>query len=144
MSRDSTTPGRARVRGRALWRPQAARRDEPDMTGPAARRSRGRTPVLSRERQAIAPDTTCAAWRVAVRSGAGWHAGPCPPGRQSGRLGREAACLPGEIMTEVSATVPGDAPGDVLAVFAELTRRPLPDGLVRTELLAGRDGDRKI
>ena len=51
--------------------------------------------------------------------------------------------MPGEIMTEVSATAPGGA-GDVLAAFAELTRRPLPDGLVRTELLAGRDGDWKI
>jgi hypothetical protein len=38
----------------------------------------------------------------------------------------------------------GARAGDVPAAFAEPTRRPLPDGLVRTELLAGRDGDWKI
>jgi hypothetical protein len=52
--------------------------------------------------------------------------------------------MPGEIMTEVSAIVPGERVGDVPAAFAELARRPLPDGLLRTELLAGRDGEWKI
>jgi quinol monooxygenase YgiN len=52
--------------------------------------------------------------------------------------------MPGEIMTEVSATVPGERTDDVLAAFAELTQRPLPEGLLRTELLAGRDGEWKI
>jgi hypothetical protein len=50
----------------------------------------------------------------------------------------------GEIMTEVSAIVPGERADEVPAAFAELTRRPLPDGLLRTELLAGRDGEWKI
>ncbi len=52
--------------------------------------------------------------------------------------------MSGEIMTEVSATVPAERADEVTAAFAELTQRPLPDGLLRTELLAGRDGEWKI
>ena len=52
--------------------------------------------------------------------------------------------MPGEIMTEVSAIVAGERTGDVLAAFTELAQRPLPDGLLRTELLKGRDGEWKI
>lgn len=52
--------------------------------------------------------------------------------------------MSGEIMTEVSATVPAERVGAVPAAFAELARRPLPDGLLRTELLAGPDGEWKI
>jgi len=48
------------------------------------------------------------------------------------------------IMTEVSAVVPPDRADDVAAAFAELLQRPLPDGLIRTELLAGRDGEWKV
>lgn len=50
----------------------------------------------------------------------------------------------GEIMTEVSAIVAGERADNVPAAFAELAQRPLPDGLLRTELLAGRDGEWKI
>jgi hypothetical protein len=52
--------------------------------------------------------------------------------------------MPGEIMTEVTATVPGDSADDVPAAFAEPTPRSLSDGVFRTELLAGRDGGWKI
>ncbi len=52
--------------------------------------------------------------------------------------------MPGEIMTEVTATVSAERVSDVPAAFAELAQRPLPDGLLRTELLAGRDGEWKI
>jgi hypothetical protein len=52
--------------------------------------------------------------------------------------------MPGEIMTEVSAILPAECASDVPAAFAELTHRPLPDGLLRTELLAGPDGEWKI
>lgn len=52
--------------------------------------------------------------------------------------------MSGEIMTEVGAIVPRDRADDVPVAFAELTRRALPDGLLRTELLAGRDGEWKI
>jgi hypothetical protein len=52
--------------------------------------------------------------------------------------------MSGEIMTEVSAVVPQERADDVPAAFAELAQRPLPDGLARTELLAGRDGEWKI
>src|SRR5260370_34137298 len=52
--------------------------------------------------------------------------------------------MPGEIMTEVSAVVAGERAGEVLAAFAELAQRPLPDGLLRTELLEGGDGGWQI
>ena len=52
--------------------------------------------------------------------------------------------MPGEVMTEVSAIIPADRADDVPAAFAELAQRPLPDGLLRTELLAGREGEWKI
>jgi hypothetical protein len=52
--------------------------------------------------------------------------------------------MPDEIMTEVSAIVPGERAAEVPAAFAQLAQRPLPDGLLRTELLAGRDGEWKI
>ncbi len=52
--------------------------------------------------------------------------------------------MPGEIITEVSATMPAERGEDVAAAFAELAQRPLPDGLLRTELLAGRDGEWRI
>jgi hypothetical protein len=52
--------------------------------------------------------------------------------------------MSGMVMTEVSATVPADRDGEVAAAFTELLQRPLPGGLIRTELLAGRDGEWKI
>lgn len=52
--------------------------------------------------------------------------------------------MPGEIMTEVTATVGAECTGEVPKAFDELAQRPLPDGLLRTELLAGRDGEWKI
>ena len=52
--------------------------------------------------------------------------------------------MPGEVMTEVSAIIPADRADDVPAAFAELAQRPVPDGLLRTELLAGREGEWKI
>ncbi len=48
--------------------------------------------------------------------------------------------MPGSIMTEVSAVVCGECAGEVAVAFAGLAQRPLPEGLVRTELLAG-DGE---
>jgi hypothetical protein len=52
--------------------------------------------------------------------------------------------MSGEIMTEVSAIIPAERADDVPAAFAELTQRPLPDGLLRTELLAGCEGEWKM
>jgi len=48
------------------------------------------------------------------------------------------------IMTEVSAVVASDRADDVAGAFAEVLQRPLPDGLIRPEPLAGRDGDWKV
>ena len=39
------------------------------------------------------------------------------------------------VLTEVSAVVPAAAQEDLVAGFRELLARPLPDGLLRTELL---------
>jgi Antibiotic biosynthesis monooxygenase len=52
--------------------------------------------------------------------------------------------MPGEVMTEVSAVVAAERADEVAVAFAELTQRPLPDGLLRTELLAGQAGEWKI
>ncbi len=52
--------------------------------------------------------------------------------------------MSGEIMTEVSAIVAEARADEVPAAFAELAGRPLPGGLLRTELLAGGDGEWKI
>lgn len=52
--------------------------------------------------------------------------------------------MSGEIMTEVSAVVAGERAGEVAAAFTRLAQRPLPDGLVRSELLEGREGEWKI
>jgi len=52
--------------------------------------------------------------------------------------------MPGEIMTEVSAIVATERADEVPPAFTELTQRPLPEGLLRTELLAGPNGEWKI
>lgn len=52
--------------------------------------------------------------------------------------------MPGEIMTEVSGVISEKRADEVAVAFAELAQRPLPDGLLRTELLAGRGGEWKI
>jgi hypothetical protein len=41
------------------------------------------------------------------------------------------------VLTEVSAIVSDDQASELADGFAELVRRPLPDGLLRTELLRG-------
>jgi len=48
-----------------------------------------------------------------------------------------------EVLTEVSARVP-DTAGRVSAEFARLLDQPLPDGLLRTELLRGPDDEWRI
>jgi hypothetical protein len=50
--------------------------------------------------------------------------------------------LPGEILTDVSATVAPHRESDLLMGYRELIAQPVPEGLVRTELLGGRDGHR--
>jgi hypothetical protein len=52
--------------------------------------------------------------------------------------------LPGEILTDVSAAVSADREGDLLRGYRELLAQPVPEGLVRTELLRGRDGRWRI
>src|SRR5262252_1994948 len=52
--------------------------------------------------------------------------------------------MSGEIMTQVSAIVPGERASDVSAAFAAITQRPLPDGLLSTELLEGPEGEWRI
>jgi Antibiotic biosynthesis monooxygenase len=48
------------------------------------------------------------------------------------------------ILSQVSATVPADREGEFLAGFEELVSLPRPDGLLRTELLRGPDGEWRV
>lgn len=52
--------------------------------------------------------------------------------------------MPETILTEVSAPVAPDRETDLIAGFRELLAGPLPDGLVRTELLRGPDGEWRV
>jgi quinol monooxygenase YgiN len=52
--------------------------------------------------------------------------------------------MTGPVLTEVSAVVAPEREADLLAAFRDLGTRPLPDGLVRTELLSERDGRWRI
>lgn len=49
-----------------------------------------------------------------------------------------------QVLTEVSAVVADERVSELVAGFAELTRRALPDGLLRTELLRGPAGEWRI
>ena len=49
-----------------------------------------------------------------------------------------------QVLTEVSAVVAADRVTELTDAFAELTRRALPEGLLRTELLHGSDGEWRI
>ncbi|MCH7230927.1 hypothetical protein L0U85_08700 [Glycomyces sp. L485] len=49
-----------------------------------------------------------------------------------------------QVLTEVSAVVAPEREADLLAAYRDLVEGPLPDGLVRTELLSGYDGHWRI
>jgi len=49
-----------------------------------------------------------------------------------------------KVLTEVVATVPADRGCDVRPAFQALLAKPLPDGLLRTELLEEADGAWRI
>jgi hypothetical protein len=48
------------------------------------------------------------------------------------------------ILTEVSAKVDSDREPELVAGFQELVAHPVPDGLLRTDLLRGNDGSWRI
>src|SRR4051794_13689173 len=52
--------------------------------------------------------------------------------------------MTGQVLTEVSAIVAPAREADLVAAYRELVARPLPDGLVRSELLSGQDGRWRI
>jgi quinol monooxygenase YgiN len=52
--------------------------------------------------------------------------------------------MPGQILTTVTATVDAHRETELTTGFREITIRPLPDGLIRTELLRGQDGTWRI
>ena len=52
--------------------------------------------------------------------------------------------MPKHVLTEVSARVEPDREADLLAAFSEALATPLPDGLLRTELLHGSEGQWRI
>lgn len=55
-------------------------------------------------------------------------------------MAAEVIAVTYEVLSEVSGTVPAERESDLVAAFRELVGRPLPDGLLRTELLSGPDG----
>ncbi|MGC0415294.1 antibiotic biosynthesis monooxygenase family protein [Embleya sp. AB8] len=52
--------------------------------------------------------------------------------------------MTGQVLTEVGAVVAAEREGDLVAAYRELVALPLPDGLLRTELLGGQDGHWRI
>ena len=50
----------------------------------------------------------------------------------------------GSLLTEVVAVVSADKASEVRPAFLALLEKPLPDGLLRTELLEGADGHWRI
>lgn len=52
--------------------------------------------------------------------------------------------MPSQILTEVSATVDADREAELVTRFREMTAGSTPDGLVRTELLHGQNGQWRI
>jgi hypothetical protein len=52
--------------------------------------------------------------------------------------------MTGQVLTEVSGIVAAEREADLLAAYRDLVAHPLPDGLVRTELLDGGDGHWRI
>ncbi|MCX5377297.1 hypothetical protein [Streptomyces sp. NBC_00091] len=52
--------------------------------------------------------------------------------------------MTGQVLSEVSAVVAPGREADLVAGYRELVAHPLPDGLVRTELLSGQDGHWRI
>lgn len=49
-----------------------------------------------------------------------------------------------EVLSEVSAVVTPEREGELVAAYRGITALPLPDGLIRTELLHGDDGRWRI
>jgi hypothetical protein len=52
--------------------------------------------------------------------------------------------VPGEILTSVTATVDADREAELTSGFRNLVARPMPEGLLRTELLRGKDQSWRI
>ncbi|MEU8431801.1 hypothetical protein AB0F18_02640 [Streptomyces sp. NPDC029216] len=52
--------------------------------------------------------------------------------------------MTGQVLSEVSGVVAAGREADLVTAYRELVARPLPDGLVRTELLSGPDGQWRI
>jgi hypothetical protein len=52
--------------------------------------------------------------------------------------------MPGQVLTEVSAVVAPEQGPALLAAYLELIELPMPDGLLRTELLHGPEGHWRI
>ena len=52
--------------------------------------------------------------------------------------------MSGQVLTEVSAVVAIEREAVLLSAYRDLLAQPMPDGLVRTELLRGQDGHWRI
>jgi heme-degrading monooxygenase HmoA len=52
--------------------------------------------------------------------------------------------MSGQILTAVTATVDANRESELTSGFRKLTAAPMPDGLIRTELLRGQNGSWRI
>jgi hypothetical protein len=52
--------------------------------------------------------------------------------------------MTGQVLTEVSAIVSADREADLVTGYQRIIAGPIPDGLVRTELLRGHEGSWRI
>ena len=52
--------------------------------------------------------------------------------------------MTGQVLTEVSAVVAPEREAGLVSAYRKLVAGPLPDGLLRTELLSGPDGHWRI
>ncbi|NUR01181.1 MAG: hypothetical protein HOY79_33030 [Streptomyces sp.] len=52
--------------------------------------------------------------------------------------------MSGQVLTEVSAVVAAEREADLVAAYRALVVGPLPEGLIRTELLSGKEGRWRI
>jgi quinol monooxygenase YgiN len=52
--------------------------------------------------------------------------------------------MTGQVLTEVSAVIAPDREAAFVAAYRQLVTQPLPDGLLRTELISGQEGRWRI
>jgi len=125
-----------------MIRPTAQRVDEVDRntatelleafrrTGSAATEEVQQQQIAAARTPSDVQSTPCG-WPIRQHGPIAWNAG------KRGSMGQR-------ILTDVSATVDPDRESELMAGFQELISGPVPDGLIRTDLLRGEDGRWRI